>query len=230
MVSKLLRVNKKIAYKLQERLIGWLVLEEDEIEIAKKIELQGTDIIIADDSKEEDIDKIIEDNKLFNVFVVGHRRSGTGLMVQILEKLGVTMIYHDRTVRGYKPYEIIRDVLTTFIKIVRTPYSGCKILIPVDDGKLDILRSTPTKVIFMTRAPSDIVKSQMNFWKGRIVNDFVIATEQIESYDMLKNHEIEMLKINLEELKENPEKEIEKIREFIKSDIPIEKAVSLVMK
>jgi len=223
-------VNKNIAYKLQEKLIGWLVLEEDEIETAKKVEWQGANVIIADDSKEEDIDKIIEDNKLFNVFVVGHRRSGTGLMVQILEKLGVNMIYHDRTIKGYKPYEVVKDVLSTFIEIVRTPYSGCKILIPVDEGKLDILLSTPVKIVFMSRSPDDIVKSQMNFWEGRKVDNSMIAIEQIEAYEILRKHGIEMLKINLEDLKEDPKKEINRIKEFIKSDIPINDAVALVKK
>lgn len=220
-MSKLLRVNKKIAYKLQERLIGWLVLEENEIEIAKKIESQGVNVIIRcqDCSKEEDINKIIEDNKLFNVFVVGHRRSGTGLMVQILEKLGVNMVYHDKVVKGYKTYEVSKDVLATFIKIVTKPYSGCKILIPVDDGKIDILRSTPTKVIFMTRNADDIVRSQERFWEHRKVNPKTITIEQIIAYDTLKDHGIEMLQVNLEDIKAEPEKEIERVRKFVRSDI-----------
>ena len=56
-------------------------------------------------------------------------------MVQILEKLGVDMLYDNQNVSiggedtGYLPYEIMTHAMTKYYKIAYMPYTGCKILL-----------------------------------------------------------------------------------------------------
>lgn len=200
-----------------------------------------TNALMIDINQEE---KVIHELKIFSVFVVGNRRSGTSLMVQILEKLGVNMFYDNQNVSiggedtGYLPYEITTHAMTKYYKIAYTPYTGCKILLPFVPVKIDIITDVPCKVVFTQREPEDIVKSQKKFWKHldkmpkEIVGDLLekARQEQADQLRQLREANVEILVSHYEEMMDNPKVAINKIAEFINSDKPIEEAVKLVKK
>lgn len=195
-----------------------------------------TNALMIDINQEE---KVIHELKIFSVFVVGSRRSGTSLMVQILEKLGVDMFYDNQNVSiggedtGYMPYEIQTHAMTKYYKIAYMPYTGCKILLPFVPVKIDIITDVPCKVIFTWREPKNILESQKNLGMGlpkEILGDLLKNAEedQAEQFRQLKELNVNILVSHYEKMMEDPTSEIQKIADFIKSDKPIEEAVSLV--
>jgi len=182
-------------------------------------------------------ERIIEELKLFSVFVVGTRRSGTGLMVQILEKLGVQMFYDLKGVKGYEPYEILTHAMTKFYKMAYTPYTGCKILLPFVPVKIDMITDVPCKVVFIWREPKAILDSQKRFWHEQTTNapkELIdklleqIDTEQTSQLLELRSLNVKVLISEYEKILADPKSEIQKIADFIRSEEPIEKAIKLV--
>ena len=119
----------------------------------------------------------------FRVYVFSLPRCGSSMMTGIIERLGVEMIYttedeesrkkmqevYKKKFGEYVPnehfYEITKNQFENWVKIYNTPYSGCKVIIPVNGMRWEAVCSQPSKVIMMMRDPSEIRQSQEAFYK-----------------------------------------------------------------
>ena len=192
-------------------------------------------------------DDIVERDRLFNVFLLGLPRSGTSLTTNILQKLGVNMIHtsefedkkkatDERFEKKYGDYhanpegffEITEDQFTYMMKIFQQPYSGCKMIIPVQGFRWEILRKYPCKVVFMSRDVEEIRQSQMAYYKPSGVDVAYLRSALATQRVRLREHKIDFLEVNYNELLKKPRPIIEGIAEFINTDVYIDEAVALV--
>ena len=127
-------------------------------------------------------------NPEHRVFVVSLPRCGSSMTTGIVERLGVKMIHttEDEEMRkkaqeqykkkfgDYVPnehfYEITHDQFAHWMEIYNTPYSGCKVIIPVNGMRWEAMCSRPAKAIMMWRDPAEIRQSQEAFYKKARAN------------------------------------------------------------
>lgn len=183
--------------------------------------------------------RIIHMKPEFRVFVFGLPRSGTSCMTHICELLGVNMIHTSEDnpykyphLGEYHPnpkgfYEVTKNVFQNYVKIYETPYSGCKMIVPVTGIRLDVVRSKPSKVIFMVRDPQEIKNSQEAFYSKE--SDLAyIKTALAQQHLWLKESKIPFLIVNHNALMTNTESVVRGVAEFIESDKLIDEAVRFV--
>lgn len=191
----------------------------------------------------------IEPNKipnLFNVYLFGLPRSGTSMTTHILELLGVNMIYtsendkektDERFRRKYGEYhanpngffEITEKQFTNFNRVLSRPYSGCKMIIPVTGIRWEIVKDYPCKVIMMERDVEEIRQSQEAYYaqEGSVDVAYLrtaLATQRVS----LRQHKIDFITVNYNELLRDKVNIISQIKEFIQSDRDITEAVEFV--
>jgi len=192
-------------------------------------------------------DEIIEKDRLFSVYVFGLPRSGTSMMTHIIELLGVNMIYtsekkenKERNKKRYKEkygeyhpnptgfYEITEDTTNFLLKVVSKPYSGCKMIIPVNSFRWDLVKKYPSKVIMMKREPEEIRQSQMAYYRSGNITIEVIRTQLAMQKLRLENHKIDHMQIDYHNVLDDPIKVINEIAEFINAPNSIDEAVKSV--
>lgn len=190
-------------------------------------------------------DDIIERDRLFNVYLFGLPRSGTSMTTKILEMLGINMVYTSEEDKGktderfkkkYGEYhanpngffEITKNQFTNYLKVLSKPYSGCKMIIPVSGIRWEIVKTYPSKVIFMTRDVEEIRQSQMAYYKPQGVDVAYLRTALVTQRVRLREHDIDYLEVNYNELLIDKVNIIQQIKEFINSDISIDEAVAFV--
>lgn len=195
------------------------------------------------DNVDEDI---INTHRLFNVYLLGLPRSGTSLTTHILELLGVNMIYtseedkektDERFKNKYGEYhpnpdgfwEITKNQFTNFLRVFEQPYSGCKMIVPVNGIRWEMVRDYPCKVIFMTRDVEEIRQSQEAYYaqEGSVDVAYLrsaLATQRVR----LREHKVDFLEVNYNELLIKPREIITEIRDFIQSYVKVDEAVKLV--
>jgi hypothetical protein len=123
----------------------------------------------------------------FNVFVFSLPRCGSSMMTGIVERLGVNMVYtsedkdnrkkmrkqHKKRLGEYVPnehfYEITENQFANWMKVMETPYAGCKVIIPVQGMRWEAVMHQPSKVIMMMRDPEEIRQSQEAFYSKKTV-------------------------------------------------------------
>ena len=183
-------------------------------------------------------DEIIT-QKLFHVFVFGLPRSGTSMMTHICELLGVTMVHtseekkHEYKHLGeYHPnpngfFEVTRDTMEHFLQIIATPYSGCKMIIPVNHLRFDLVKMLPSKVIMMWRDPEEIRQSQNAFYAHNADTAF-IRTALVQEKLKLKENGIDHIIVEYRDIIKDPSGYITRVKEFIRSDRDIDEAVAFV--
>jgi hypothetical protein len=189
-------------------------------------------------------DETIKRNKLFNVFVFGLPRSGTSMMMHILELLGVNMVHtseqhkekiDERFKKKYGEYhanpngffEITENLFYNYIKVFSKPYSGCKMIIPVNGIRLEVVKLSQSKIIFMTRDPEEIRQSQMAYYSPNADVSYIrtaLSTQRV----FLKNNNFDFLEINYNEILKDKVNIINKIKTFINSDVDIQEAVDFI--
>ena len=173
------------------------------------------------------------------VFVFGLPRSGTSCMTHICELLGVKMVHtseekpHEYPHLGeYHPnpkgfYEVTKNLFQNYVDIYNTPYSGCKMIVPVQGIRWDVVNSRPSKVIFMVREPEEIKDSQEAFYSKE--SDLAyIRTALVQQRLWLKETKIPFLEVNHRDLMLNTETTVQAVKEFIGSTAPIEPCVDFV--
>ncbi len=196
--------------------------------------------------EEEFTDEEIFEKRLFNVFIVSLPRSGSSMMTSIVDKLGVNMIYtsEDKEKRrkclersklrfgDYHPnsegfFEIVNNTFDNFLNILTKPYSGCKMIIPVNTYRWGLIEYTPCRVIQMWRDPEEIRQSQIAFYK-RDISVEEIQGRLSRQRLILENNNIPTIGVNYRNLLTNPEEQIRWIAEFINAPNSIEEAIKLV--
>ncbi len=197
---------------------------------------------------EEKVESVIENLRLFNVYVFGLPRSGTSMTTHVCELLGVKMVHtseeEENKKRGDKNYkknfgeyhpnktgffEVTKNFFTNYEEIHETPFSGCKMIVPVTQQRFDAVLHTPCKVILTWRDPEEIRQSQMAYYRrGQNVDIGIIRTQLVEQKISLENHKIPVHVADYNKLLKNPQEEIQKIADFIKSPNSIDKAVEFV--
>lgn len=191
-------------------------------------------------------DELIEVGKLFNVYLFGLPRSGTSMTTHILELLGVNMVYtseeekektDERFRNKYGEYhanpngffEITKNQFTSFCKILSTPYSGCKMIIPVTGYRWEVVKEYPSKVIMMERDLEEVRQSQEAYYaKEGSVDIAYLRTALATQKVALREHKIDHMIVNYNELLRDKVRIITQIRDFIKSDRDIQEAVDFV--
>jgi len=190
-------------------------------------------------------DNIIEQDRLFNVYVFGLPRSGTSMMTKILELLGVNMIYtsedekektDERFKKRYGEYhanpdgffEITNNQFQNFLKVLSKPYSGCKMIVPVNGYRWEIITTYPCKVIFMTRDPEEIRQSQMAYYAPQGVDVSYIKTALVTQRINLKKQKIPFAEVDYNYILKNPVEVIKEIKTFIRSNVDEQLAIDYV--
>jgi hypothetical protein len=192
-------------------------------------------------------DDYIEKNRLFNVFVFGLPRSGTSMMTHICELLGVKMIhtseknqnkldvqYEAKFGKEYHPnpngfFEITENSLEHFMEIATTPYSGCKMIIPVVGIRWELVQLLPAKVIVMSRNPDEVSESHDAFYsKNRPMSSAIAKTALASEIVKLRENKIDFIEVKFSELFENKEREVLRVKEFINSGEDITAAVASI--
>lgn len=198
-------------------------------------------------SSKEYSKEYIEKNKLFNVFVFGLPRSGTSMMTHICELLGVKMIHTSEQDREklnaqyesmfgseYHPnpngfFEITKNILENYLEIMRTPYSGCKMIIPVVGTRWELIQMLPSKVIVMSRNPDEVSESHDAFYsKNRPMSPDFARTALASEIVKLRKNNIDFIEVKFSDLFENKEREVLRVKDFIKSEAGIDQAVSSI--
>jgi len=198
-------------------------------------------------SKTEVSEEQIERDRLFRVFVFGLPRSGTSLMTNICQTLGVNMIHtteekkekYDKKYKEqfgeYHPneggfFEIAENFLEHYIDILGTPYSGCKMIIPVIGLRWELIKLIPSKVIMMWRDPKEIKESQEAFYSNQS-DEAYLRTALINQKMILEKwgkEDNDFIVINHRDLINFPKIIVLKVAEFIHSNSFIEESIALV--
>jgi hypothetical protein len=160
-------------------------------------------------------------------------------MTHICELLGVKMIHtseekpHEYPHLGeYHPnptgfYEVTKNLFQNYVDIYQTPYSGCKMIVPVQGIRWDVVKSKPSKVIFMVRDTREIKDSQEAFY-SKESDEAYLRTALVSQRMWLKEANIPYLEVNHRDLMLNTEDTVKAVREFIGSDAPIEPCLEFV--
>jgi len=187
----------------------------------------------------------IESLNLNNVYLLGLPRSGTSMTTHILELLGVNMIHtsedkKEATDKRFKNkygeyhanpngfFEITNNQFENYLKVISKPYSGCKMIVPVNGIRWEIINKYPSKVIFMSRDVEEIRQSQMAYYKPSGVETAYLRTALVTQRVNLRKHKIDFLEVNYNELLKDKIEVISNIKEFINSDVGISSACYFV--
>lgn len=183
-----------------------------------------------------------------NVFVVGLPRTGTSLMMRILQTLGVNMVYttesddivnkrdeyYRNNLKEYNPnkggfFEITRNHWNLFMQILNTDYSGCKIISPLKFPRFDLIKAQPSKVIYMTRELSSLQQSLEKALGSSVTQtklDYMMDLDEAKLIDA----KVDYLKVDFDDLVNTPTAVIMEIAHFIEAPNLVKTAAKLVNK
>ena len=197
-------------------------------------------------------------NRLFHVFVLGLPRSGTSMMTKICELLGVNMIYtsedpekkekmderYKKTLgEKYHPnrdgfFEVTENLFDHFLDVLATPYSGCKMIIPVRRPIADVMVFHPySRVIQMWRDPEEIRQSQQAFYRGDSMEEAdtrvamlrtQLATQKLQLEKMGEKSGLQTMHVQYREILASPTPIIEELADFINAPNDIGQAIAHV--
>jgi hypothetical protein len=134
-------------------------------------------------------------------------------------------------------FEITKNVWEHYNEIMSTPYSGCKMIIPVNGERLHVVKFNPcVKIIQMWRDPEEIRQSQQASYNGNRGTTeeqsemlrAMIRTNLVNQKVQLEKLEIDTMHIQYQDVLKYTKKTVAAIAEFIHSDISIDDAVGWV--
>ncbi len=173
--------------------------------------------------------------------VSGLPRSGTSLMMQMLEKAGLPILTDNKrkpdenNPKGYYEYELVKKLATENKWLKNSINKTVKII-------AQLLPQLPAryqyKIIFMNRDIDEVVMSQhkMLVRNGKAKEDtlplnlkisFTKTIKKVQSW-ATKNHNVDILYVNHSDLIQQPEKEAKKIIDFLGIDADYQKIASVV--
>ena len=173
----------------------------------------------------------------FNYIVSGLERSGTSLMMQILEEIAQIPVIYDNELRisdehnkkGYyetfggdiigrlKTKDInMNDFKESFIKI--TAY-----------GLQYIPEGHDCKVIYMERNIDEIIKSRKKMCDTEIENDILVKLNNESKHKMDINRNFLYIVVNYNDLMVNPIGELQKLKDFLDIEFSSDKIIQEVI-
>ena len=187
----------------------------------------------------------IEKARLFNVFVFSLPRSGSSMMSNIVQELGVNMIHtsdtpeelekrneNERKRYGdeYKMneggfFEITKNVWHHYLRIMATPFSGCKMILPITPERMSVVEFNPcAKVVMMWRDPEEMRQSQQASYNGDkgVTEDeaeaarAVIRTKLVNQKLALEKKGIDTIHIQYQAVLADPEKAVRDVAAFLR--------------
>jgi hypothetical protein len=101
------------------------------------------------------------------VFVAGVQRSGTNMMMSVLERSLETDVYHERDPRAFDAYEMRPpEVIRDLIDRSPAPWVVIKSLCELQDIGTLLDGFAPAKAIWVVRDLDDVVNSHLQLWTG----------------------------------------------------------------
>jgi len=167
------------------------------------------------------------------IIVSGLPRSGTSLMMQMLENGGVAVVKDDiRTAdldnpHGYYEFEKVKKIKQDVSWLAETRGRAVKM---VSQLLYDLPPNERYRIIFMERDLEELLLSQQTML-NRLDRDAVPRDEMKRSYTLhlerlhewlRRQRHIEVLRVSYNELVEKPEREAERVSEFLDGKLDVE--------
>ena len=170
-----------------------------------------------------------------NYIVSGLERSGTSLMMQILEKANFPLIYDDKrkpdqhNPKGY--YEVSKGLIINNLfnnRFNPNTYKGK--FVKITSYGLQYLPKAKYKILYMTRDIYEVWKSQERMIR---INSMKVSVSDEKMRDILRKmneeaisyindrDDIEYLIVSYNNLMSNPKEELQKISDFLNFDVSL---------
>jgi len=195
-----------------------------------------------DSEKANEHRKFMRENIKEKITIVsGLPRSGTSMMMQMLDQGGMAVLADDKRLadennpKGYFEFEPVKRLMQDNKWIGEAQGKAVKVI-------AQLLTSLPPayeyKVVFMQRDMDQVLRSQQvmlkkedeikkNIYPAVIANAFAKQLQQLESWLQTQPH-IEVLNVNYQDVIENPEEQAKQIADFLEQELDIEKMISAV--
>jgi len=177
-----------------------------------------------------------------HIIVSGLPRSGTSLMMQMLEAGGITILTDgerqadENNPKGYYEYEAVKEMHTGNTSWVK---QGRGKALKVVSHQLEYLpRSYPYQIIFMRRHLDEIVRSQQKMMERDGVMPKSFSKEKLlAEYEMHLLHTLRWLdkQSNIEyatfyhhHILANPRQQAQRLANFLRQSMPIESMVQVI--
>lgn len=99
------------------------------------------------------------------VFVAGVQRSGTNMMMDVLERSFETEVYHERDPRAFDQYQMRpREVIHGLVKAAKAPQVIFKALCELQELRQLLDEFMPAKAVWIVRRFEDVVNSHIALW------------------------------------------------------------------
>ena len=173
------------------------------------------------------------------IIVSGLPRSGTSVMMQMLENGGVEVMTDNmRTAdtdnpRGYYEFEKVKKIKQDASWLPGTRGKAFKM---VSQLLYDLPPTERYRVLFMERDPDEMLLSQEKMLKRlnrpaapreEIIQAYTLHLERLHEWLQQQRH-IEILHVRYNDLVEGPEKEAERVREFLGRQVNVENMAKAV--
>lgn len=196
---------------------------------------------------EQELNHVVHQLRLFNVFVLGLPRSGTSMMTKCVELLGVDMYYDTENEKNktlyeelykhrfgsqYHPnkdgfFELSKDYIHGRLKILGHCYSGCKIIAPIGWYDAGVLCKGYSKVVLMTRDVEEIRQSQEAFYSKHSDAD-VLKMHLANQKVFLKRHKIPFVEVPYRDALDQTKAVMQALKKFLNAPNSITNAVNHV--
>jgi hypothetical protein len=177
------------------------------------------------------------------IVVSGLPRSGTSLMMQILQSLNVELFTDQKRTadssnpKGYFEHELVKTLEHDASWLYEAKGKALKIVSPL---LIYLPLNINFKIIFMIRNYDEIIQSQKKMLNEDEKEDSLTKSEMLKKiFDkdikqaknwIKKNPDCEALYISYKKLIEHPDSEIKKIAEFLEIHTELKNAISVVDK
>ncbi|MEO0422643.1 MAG: sulfotransferase family protein [Pseudomonadota bacterium] len=115
------------------------------------------------------------------LFVAGVQRSGTNMLMDVLERSHATAVYNESDPRAYQDYELIEARVPGIIEAARAPAVAFKVLCELHDLRRMLDTYPGARAIWIYRRFDDVVNSHVVKWTGMPESVRLIVQEDREA-------------------------------------------------